>query len=208
MNNQHIELPQNDIIACDTCRLVFQNTHQSAFCPRCHSHLHHSVERSLSYSAAFLLTAMVFYIPAILLPVMHTDILGNSSTNTIMTGIIEFWKSGSYIIALLIFTASIVIPCIKFLALLLLITTAYKRSQWARYERTKIYYFIEYIGYWSMLDVIVVAVIASLVQFQALSHIEPRSGIFFFGIMVIFTMLSTLSYDPHLIWNRYKNGNE
>ncbi|MNT80940.1 Paraquat-inducible protein A [compost metagenome] len=51
-----------------------------------------------------------------------------------------------------------------------------------------------------MLDVLVVALVAALVKFQALGDIEPRPGILFFGLVVLFTMLSAMSFDPRLIW--------
>lgn len=70
-----------------------------------------------------------------------------------------------------------------------------------RKERSKLYRFVELIGYWSMLDVIVVALVAALVKFQALGDIEPRLGILFFGLVVVFTMLSAMSFDPRLIWD-------
>jgi paraquat-inducible protein A len=72
-------------------------------------------------------------------------------------------------------------------------------------ERAKLYRLTEGIGYWSMLDVVVVAVVAALVQFQALSEAEPRSGILFFGLVVILTMLSAMAYDPRLIWEGDNN---
>ncbi|MOA62644.1 Paraquat-inducible protein A [compost metagenome] len=68
------------------------------------------------------------------------------------------------------------------------------------------YRFVELIGYWSMLDVIVVALVASLVKFQALADIEPRPGILFFGLVVVFTMLSAMSFDPRLIWDKERQN--
>lgn len=56
-------------------------------------------------------------------------------------------------------------------------------------ERARFYRLVELIGYWSMLDVLVLAVVAALVKFQGLSNIEPRAGILFFGVVVILTML-------------------
>ncbi|MNU08413.1 Paraquat-inducible protein A [compost metagenome] len=38
-------------------------------------------------------------------------------------------------------------------------------------------------------------------KFQALGDIEPRPGILFFGMVVVFTMLSAMSFDPRLIWD-------
>lgn len=147
---------------------------------------------------------MIFYIPANVLPVMHTDMLGHGSDSTISTGIIEFWKAGSYGIALVIFIASVAVPCAKFLSLGLLLATTKRRTAWARRERTALYRLVELVGYWSMLDVLVVAIVAGLVKFKALADIEPRPGILFFGGVVILTMLAAMQFDPRLIWD----GNE
>jgi paraquat-inducible protein A len=43
------------------------------------------------------------------------------------------------------------------------------------------------------------------VKFQALADIEPRPGILFFGLVVVFTMLSAMSFDPRLIWDKERD---
>jgi len=83
----------------------------------------------------------------------------------------------------------------------MLLITCQRRSTWAMRERARLYRFIELIGYWSMLDVLVVALVASLVQFRELSTIEPRIGILFFGLVVVMTMFAAMSFDPRLIWD-------
>ena len=99
------------------------------------------------------------------------------------------------------FVAAVTAAAIIVLSLGLLLVTVQRNSQWARKERSKLFRFIELIGYWSMLDVLVVALVAALVQFRALSSVEPRAGILFFGLVVILTMLSAMSFDPRLIWD-------
>jgi paraquat-inducible protein A len=89
--------------------------------------------------------------------------------------------------------------------LALLLATSRGRSRWAMRERSALYRIVERTGYWSMLDVLVVALVAALVKFQALSDIEPGVGIFFFGIAVILTMLSAMNFDPRLIWDGDKS---
>ncbi|MBA1242355.1 paraquat-inducible protein A [Pseudomonas japonica] len=170
-------------------------------CPRCYGTLHSRKPHSLGRTWAYLIAALILYVPANLLPVMNTQMFGNASENTIMSGVIEFWESGSWDIALLIFFASVVVPCLKFFALGLLLITAQRRSQWAMRERSKLFRFIELIGYWSMLDVLVVALVTALVQFDSLSSIQARLGILFFGLVVVLTMLAAMSFDPRLIWD-------
>ncbi|WP_028241235.1 paraquat-inducible protein A [Stutzerimonas azotifigens] len=170
-------------------------------CPRCDAVLHRRKPNSIARTWALLVAALIFYLPANLLPVMFTDLFGHGSENTILSGVIEFWKGGSWDIALLIFIASVIVPCMKFFVLALLLVTAQRRSRWAMRERARLYRFIETIGYWSMLDVLVVALVAALVQFRTLSTIEPRLGILFFGLVVVLTMLASMSFDPRLIWD-------
>jgi len=138
--------------------------------------------------------------------VMHTGSFGSGGDSTILNGVVEFWHAGAWDIALLIFIASVAVPCTKFLVLGLLLVSAGRRSSWARRERARLYRMVECIGYWSMLDVLVVALVAALVQFKALSSAEPRIGILFFGTVVILTMLSAISFDPRLIWDNESNG--
>ncbi|WP_448093084.1 paraquat-inducible protein A [Pseudomonas lini] len=195
---------QLGVVACHLCGLVCESAPdqgEPARCPRCRSRLHRRRPDSIARGWAFLLAGLIAYIPANVLPVMYSSLFGHGSESTILHGVVEFWASGSFGIALIIFIASVVVPCAKFLVLGTLLFTAQQRSRWATRERARLYRLIELIGYWSMLDVMVVAVVAALVKFQALSVIEPRAGIFFFGLMVILTMLSAMSFDPRLIWD-------
>ena len=192
------------LLSCHVCKLVCEDTlgrNRRTLCPRCATCLHRRRPDSLARAWALLLAGVIFYVPANVMPVMYTNLLGNGSENTILGGVVEFWKTGSYGIALLIFIASVGVPCTKFLILGLLLVTAQRRSRWAMRERAKLYRMVELIGYWSMLDVLVVAIVAALVKFQALADVEPRIGILFFGGVVILTMLSAMQFDPRLTWD-------
>lgn len=195
---------QLHVLACHACGMVLEDALDSigrGRCPRCAAVLHRRRPNSISRAWALLIAGLLFYIPANVLPVMYTNMLGSGSDNTILQGVVEFWRSGSYGIALVIFIASVAVPCSKFLILGMLLVTVQRRSTWAMRERARLYRLVELVGYWSMLDVLVVAIVAALVKFQSLSDIEPRSGILFFGMVVILTMLSAMQFDPRLIWD-------
>ena len=205
--HQSEQAPRADQLAmlgCHSCGMVCEdtlNTSPHTHCPRCDADLHRRRPNSIMRAWALLLAGVIFYIPANVLPVMYTSLLSSGMDSTIMEGVVEFWKSGSYGIALVIFIASVAVPCAKFLTLALLLITSQRRSVWKMRERARLYRMVEFIGYWSMLDVLVVAIVAALVKFQGLSDIEPRVGILFFGMVVIFTMLAAMSFDPRLIWD-------
>ncbi|WP_434597400.1 paraquat-inducible protein A [Pseudomonas sp. R4-83] len=191
-----------NLCLCHSCGLACDMRDEPHYCPRCDAPLHRRKTNSLTRTWAYMLAALAFYVPANLLPVMNTLMLGSGADSTIMSGVLEFWEAGAWDIALIIFIASIAVPGIKFVALTLLLITVQRDSAWARKERSKLYRFVELIGYWSMLDVLVVALVAALVKFQTLGDIEPRPGILFFGLVVVFTMLAAMSFDPRLIWDK------
>jgi paraquat-inducible protein A len=197
------------VVACHGCGLVCEDAPDApgrAACPRCGAALHRRRPGSIAHTWAFLVAALFLYVPANVLPVMYTSLLGNGSDSTIMNGVVGFWRDGSYGIALVIFVASVAVPCTKFLVLGLLLATSRRRGSRAVLERARLYRLVEWVGYWSMLDVVVVAIVSALVKFQALSDIEPRIGILFFGAVVILTMLSAMSFDPRLIWDGAADG--
>jgi paraquat-inducible protein A len=189
---------------CRTCGLAVSRASLGIDrrCPRCQSRIERRTPFSAEMTLAWLIAGIVFYIPANVLPVMHTSGLLGEADSTILGGILEFWRAGDWDIALLIFTASVAVPFTKFIAIGLLLFTVRKNSGWQQHQRTVLYRIVEFIGYWSMLDVIVVALTSSLMQFQKLGTAEPRAGIAFFCAVVIVTMLSALSFDPRLIWDR------
>ncbi|UVE19797.1 paraquat-inducible protein A [Pseudomonas sp. LS44] len=185
---------------CHSCGQACDISAHPHHCERCGATLHVRKTNAIARTWAFMVTALVFYVPANLLPIMYTSMFGSGTESTIAEGVSEFWESGAWDIALIIFIASIGVPAIKFVALTLLLITVQRRSLWARRQRSQLYRFVELIGYWSMLDVLVVALVAALVQFRELANIEPRLGILFFGLVVVFTMLAAMSFDPRLIW--------
>jgi paraquat-inducible protein A len=198
------------LVACRTCGLVMQRMpvpSPPTSCPRCTSLLRERLPRSAETTLAWLIAGVILYIPANVLPVMYVSGVGGGEESTILGGVLSFWRAGAWDIAALIFTASVAVPATKFLALGMLVWTVHRGSSWARKQRTALYGLVEFIGYWSMLDVVVVALTAALLKFKALGAAEPRLGIVFFCGVVVTTMIAALSFDPRLIWDM-EAGNE
>ncbi len=73
-----------------------------------------------------------------------------------------------------------------------------------QHELTRLYHITEWIGKWSMIDVFVVAILVALVQLKGLISFEPGIAANSFATVVILTMLSALSFDSRLIWDKGK----
>lgn len=194
---------QAGLVACHTCGSVqpFQRGEAHQRCHRCHSILHERRPASVSRTTALLLAAALLYIPANLLPVMHSTSLGRSEDDTILSGVAYFWTSGDWGLAAVVFIASVVVPMLKLAILALLVFAAHRRSTWRPHERTRLYRLVERIGRWSMLDVFVVALTVALVHFGSFAVITAGPGALAFGAVVILTMIASMQFDPRLIWD-------
>ncbi len=159
---------------------------------------------SKQYTWALLITAVFLYIPASILPIMTTRFLGHDVPNTILGGVELLWQDKSYAIAIIIFLASIFIPIAKMISLAWLNYSVQTKSHSLNKQRMILYRIAEFIGRWSMIDVFVVTILVSLIQLGNTMSIYPGPAVFAFSAVVIITMLASMSFDPHLIWQPYK----
>jgi paraquat-inducible protein A len=212
---------QAELIACDTCGLVNRldqgahpdltpkhSAHTNAHCCRCKASLHRRIPHSIGWTWAMLAAATLLYIPANLLPVMYTQSVGGTEGDTIMSGVLLFWNTGSKGLAIIIFVASVVVPVSKLLALVWLNGTAQLRSRAAPLARTRAYRMVEFVGRWSMLDIFVVTLTVALVRFDILAVITAGPGAIAFGCVVILTMVASAQFDPRLIWDPIDSNGE
>ena len=192
---------QAGLSPCRHCGTVWRDAAEGDRCERCGTTLHARKPDSINRTWALLIAAAVMYLPANLLPVMITRSIFGTQSDTILSGIIFFWISGSYGIAAIIFVASFLVPLFKLAALFVLLVTARNRSEWRRGDRARLYHVIEIIGRWSMLDVFVVSLLTGLVQIHGFAEITAGLGIAAFASVVVLTMLASLSFDPKLSWD-------
>ena len=191
------------IRVCHACGLLNRAARQvhDSRCQRCGAALHLRKPDSINRAWAFLIAAGILYIPANLLPIMKTSSLFGTQMDTILSGVIYLWNTGSWPVALVIFIASILVPSSKMIALTVLLVTVQRRSTWRPLERTRLYRLVELVGRWSMVDVFVVALMVELVQLKSLATISAGPGVVAFGAVVVLTIFAAEAFDPRLIWD-------
>lgn len=191
-------------LSCPTCHLSVapvERQSKTIRCPRCYTVLHHRKPESLQRTWALLIASMICYIPANLLPIMHTTSLNSVQSDTIMSGVLYLYSHGMWPLALIVFVASVFVPILKILILIYLLVSVQRRSRARSKDRTKLYRITETIGRWSMVDVYVVTILVAMIQMGGLASIEAGWGAVFFSAVVILTMFAAMAFDPRLIWD-------
>ncbi|WP_018275612.1 paraquat-inducible protein A [Teredinibacter turnerae] len=202
-NNYFSMSPDEIVYDCRICHAmvgesIIDRTHE---CPRCHSEIHRRIPHSLQKSTALVIAAAVLYVPANVLPIMTYSTLGETETDTIFSGVVELIQQELWGVAIIVFTASILVPMAKLIILSYLIWSVKAGVKRGAKQRAFLFKLTEIVGRWSMVDVYVVTIFVSLVQFGFVYTVEPEAAIIAFGAVVILTMVAAEAFDPRLIWD-------
>jgi len=201
-----------NLIRCHDCgKLVYNKqlpANSIARCPRCMAELHMRKPASISRTWALVLSSVIFFLPANILPIMRVYFLGTPGDSTILDGIIYFFHSGEFGIGLVIFTASILVPLFKVVGIILiLLSIHFHWNGWLKHK-TKMFHFIEFIGRWSFLDIFVIALLAAMVRFESLTTTEAALAAPYFTAVVLTTMFAALAFDPRILWDTCAENKE
>ena len=200
MKQPIIKASDHGLAGCHTCGKV--SPVELGRCPRCGTQLHLRKPDSIESTIALMAAAAALYIPSHLLPVMTVVEIGVVTPSTIIGGMMTFWRSGAYPIALVIFAASILIPLLKIASLSWLCAAAGGWVHPSPAALGRIYWFTELLGRWSMIDIFVVGILVSLLQLGNYMAITPGPGALAFAGVVVLTMFAAMRFDPRLLWDR------
>lgn len=138
--------------------------------------------------ALWALTAISLALGLVVPAVKVTKVRLFDATHSVLSGIQDLWFSPSWPLALVIAGFSVALPVLKLLV-----------SAWlwlAPYHRTGLLHSIAVgIGKWSMLDVLVVAIIVVSLQGDFLVRFRAQGGIYLFGASALFAMALTAWID-------------
>ncbi len=193
------------IITCDMCGLTQRVDELEptfmAECCRCSSILVKRKINSLARTAAFSLAALVLYVPANIYPILRMNYYGAYSESTVWDGCVTLFRDGQWLVAVIVFLASLLIPLFKLFGLFFLVSTTKFNSLRLRRQRTWLYKTIDVIGPWAMVDVFLLSILVALVKLQQIATVLPGPGLLAFAAMVVCTISASASFDPKLIWD-------
>jgi len=109
---------------------------------------------------------------------------------SIIQGAASMWRAGHYVLAVVLFAFSVVLPNAKLAALGIVWFTPMRPGPLRRTV-----WWTKALGKWSMLDVFVVAVTIVLSQSKALFDASPRIGLYFFAAGVLASLVLSMWMD-------------
>ncbi len=189
--------------ACHCCGLVQRvrelERHELANCRRCESVIDsgkRSGQQSSARCFAAALAALLLYLPAVLLPILEIEKLGHHHTTSLLGGTVDLLLHGSFFVGFIVLLFSIVLPLVKLLALLELSWMGLTHRQ----HRAWTYRLVELAGRWSMMDVLLLALLVTMVKLGDLVSFRLGPAVLAFVLCVVMSMVASIMFDPHAIW--------
>ena len=162
-----------------------------------HAHGH---RKNLHATEAFLITAAILLVPSYMLPVLRLVEYGEVHQDTVYGAVLELTSGGQYVLGVLMFCASIIVPIMKLLILVFLTVSVRLRWTILKRERLMLYKIVETIGRWSFVDLFVISILIALAELGVFATATPGPGLVFFATVVVLTMFAAMNLDPRLIW--------
>jgi paraquat-inducible protein A len=197
------QLPLDELVACHECDLLMRKPvlqhDEKAQCPRCgyelYAHRHNVVSRSL----ALVLAALLLFVPANFLPIMQLHLLGQTSDDTVWSGVLGLYNSEMRGVAVVVFLCSMAIPLLKLLcqlAVLLSIRLNVGRSYGLLFYRV-----YHHLRDWGMLEVYFMGVLVAIVKLVDLAELTIGLGLFCFISLLLIQVWLEVVMSPHQIWS-------
>jgi paraquat-inducible protein A len=191
-----------DLTACHACDLLIEK--QPVFpgskivCPRCGSTIDDPKADTINKTLAVVITGLILWWPANFMPILTMTIIGNTSDNTLMGGVIDLYRGGFYWVSLVVFVCSMLAPSAKLL-LLLIVLLHIKREHYSRLLTT-LFRFYGYLDTWGILEVYMIAVLVSVTKLVDLAAIRAGLGLYCFVGLLLASILAALNLDKAKIW--------
>lgn len=200
---QLADLPLDQLVACHECDLLMRKPalklDEKAHCPRCgyelYAHRHNVVQRSL----ALVLAALLLYVPANFLPIMQLHLLGQTSDDTVWSGVVGLYNTGMHGVAVVVFLCSMAIPLLKLLCQLFVLLSI--RLNIGRSYGLLLYRIYHHLRDWGMLEVYFMGVLVAMVKLVDLAELSLGLGLACFISLLLVQVWLEVVMSPHQIWS-------
>jgi paraquat-inducible protein A len=193
-----------EIIACPDCDLL-QNIPElppegKARCPRCACTVASRIAEPIDLPLALTVTAAIAFVIANTSYLMSLSAVGRSASTTILGGVQEMWLQGEAITAMIVAFCALIAPAGYILFMLTVLVTA--RQPPAPAWVGEMMRGAEFLGPWSMNEVMMLGILVALIKIAELAMVEPGIGMYAVGALVILFPAIMVTFDPEEIWQR------
>ena len=143
---------------------------------------------SIPLGVWLILAASVLFLMGILAPSVVVNEFGNTRRLSLLDGIQVLWVTGHMFLAIVIFLFTILFPPIK---LALTAAVAIPTLPLPQQTRRRLRKLVQLLGRWSLLDVLVIAILIVAIKVRGLVSVKAAWGVYAFTCSIALSMLAT-----------------
>lgn len=189
--------------ACKDCGVIIEidnfDTSNQYACPRCHSVFYRPGE-SFDLVSVMAITAILFFIPAIFLPIMSLEIMGDSHSVTLMEAVWFFVTDGYIIIAIIAAASGVIIPLVL-LGLIMMMILPIKLG-YSPSEIQHFYRLYEHLSGWAMAEVYLISIFVAIIKLGGMAELELNFGLLSFAFFLIAFYITIIWFNPEDLWTQ------
>ena len=193
----------SDYIACPDCDYLLEEIDLSegkiARCPRCGSVLHKSVRNSLQKAVALSSVGLIFFGPAVTLPIMTFTVAGLKGSGNVLEAMLSLCEKGFYFVGFMVLLVSVLFPLLK-LSLLFIVSIAIL-SRHVSGSVKYLFRLYQHLSEWGMVEVYMLGILVAIIKMYSMASINYNTGFFCFTALVVLTVWSSEVIDEHLFWD-------
>jgi paraquat-inducible protein A len=204
------ELELRQLIACHECDLLLRKPDTAAGerveCPRCGYELYTHRTQVIRRSLALVLAALLLYVPANFLPIMRLNLLGQTTEDTVWSGVLGLYDSGMQGVAVVVFLCSMAVPLLKLLCQLVVLLSI--RLDIGRSYGLLLYRIYHHMREWGMLEVYLMGILVAIVKLVDLAELSIGLGLLCFVALLLVQVWLEVTMSPHQIWEALSGEDE
>lgn len=187
---------RDSVISCRRCGQAYEHVRRRIFsgCPYCGASavaLRHRLRHN-GLAALLAVVALIVLVLGMVMPFISMTKLGTSRIYSLIGGIVELFHTGDNFIASILLLFSVVFPILKLTLLLMATSSLVTMSDRSRRRMHKI---ATVTGKYSLLDLLVVAVMIVLVKFGDFAQVRAEPGTILFCVAVFLSMAAGFCVD-------------
>ena len=197
-------------IACHYCDCLHDPLplaeKEAAKCRNCGETLYQHLPRSLQRATSFTCAAFILMMIVLVFPFMSIKLQGRPSSMTMWTCLLNVWRDGAPLLAVVTGAAVVVFPAL--LMILLFRTTVpllFGRAGWGSEQSFR---FLLWLKEWIMVEVFFLGVLVSLVKLFAIADVKLGIGFWAIGGVMVLLAAALQSLDKSEFWDRIESCRE
>lgn len=194
----------DSVVACHECDLLHQHRplppDGTARCVRCGAVLYRRKRNSIDRVLALTVAGLILFIIANVYPFLTFRLEAQVQETNLITGVIELYHQGMWIVAGVVLLTTIVMPLLELTGMLLvLVPLKVQRRPW---KLALLFRAIRSFRPWGMMEVFMIGILVAAVKLVKMASIIPGVALYAFMILIFILAASAAALDPHIVWKR------